>query len=838
MRHLLPLLCVAAISAGESYSPPATWGQAEGNPVQVDGQPRWRLDQIFPANPEDGAAYVVMGWDGKQWFNGKGSQGGQPAASVKDGGNVEFGVRARGGGDVDYVKGAALVFIAPKDGRYSFACQVDVWRWEGGTTTQLKSFKRFKKGDGWSVEPIGGEALKPEKGNQPKPIEALLKKGDELAVIPWHDGHWSGANVTLIKPTVTLVAEGAAAAGPKIAAAIPFEAATGGTSAGRPLPNVPGVVNVRELGAKGDGSTDDTAAIQKAITESRNRGGRIVYLPAGSYLVSDKLTYGDNLEQAKFLTIQGQGREQTVIRLKDGSAGYDKRKAVLSQFEGKTTGMAFNNSVYDLTIDVGSGNPGAVALEWMNNNSGSCERVTLRAGKDSGHTGFDLTRHEPGPGLVRYLVVEGFDYGINSVQTCFSMTFEDVKLKGQRKAGIRNNTQTLFLRKIVSDNAVPALVFADESPYGAVMLYDSVFTGTGPAAIVANRPQLILRNVSQKGYGKLVDFSKAKIPDLDGAEVKGDWWPKAGGKVAAFDGTKPAMLNLPVEETPEIAWDAPAKWAVVNPKRLDADFDDSPAIQEALDWAVKNGRTSLFVPGNVKFGSSITVPAQIRRIIGTDSLSEVAPDLARSKDPVWRIGAGKDPVVIERFFVHDFGNRNPVKNNVWIEHASQRTVVFGRGAMAGGPYRGLPASKGAKLFIEDVTIADLTITGQNVWMRQWNPETNGVMMTNDGGTVWIFGTKTETAVGTWIRTTGGGRTEVLGGYIYPSWRHQDTPAPPPMFIVDDSSSFSACFKEQVFQGYMCYPVTIRQTRGGETKDLGRECYTDMGLVPIISATPR
>ena len=301
------------------------------------------------------------------------------------------------------------------------------------------------------------------------------------------------------------------------------------------------------------------------------------------------------------------------------------------------------------------------------------------------------------------------------------------------------------------------------------------------------------------------------------------------------------MLNLPIEETPEIAWDPPAKWAVVNPQRLDADFDDSPAIQEALDWAVKNGRTSLFVPGNVKFGSSINVSAQIRRIIGTDSLSEVAPDLARTKDPVWRIGAGKDPVVIERFFVHDFGNRNAMKNNVWIEHASQRPVVFGRGAMAGGPYRGLPASKGAKVFIEDITIADLTITGQNVWMRQWNPETNGVMMTNDGGTVWILGTKTETETATWIRTTGGGKTEVLGGYIYPSWRRENSPAPKPRFVVDDGSSFSffsACFKEQVFQGYMCYPVTIRQTRGTETRDLGRECYTDMGLVPIISATPK
>ncbi|HEX8713722.1 MAG TPA: glycoside hydrolase family 28 protein [Terracidiphilus sp.] len=44
------------------------------------------------------------------------------------------------------------------------------------------------------------------------------------------------------------------------------------------------VCNVRDYGAKGDGATKDTAAIQKAIATCANKGGGTVTLPEGNYL--------------------------------------------------------------------------------------------------------------------------------------------------------------------------------------------------------------------------------------------------------------------------------------------------------------------------------------------------------------------------------------------------------------------------------------------------------------------------------------------------------------------------------------------------------------------------
>jgi polygalacturonase len=47
------------------------------------------------------------------------------------------------------------------------------------------------------------------------------------------------------------------------------------------------VVNVRDYGAKGDGSTDDTEAVQRAFSDLRV--GDTLYFPAGTYLITSTL---------------------------------------------------------------------------------------------------------------------------------------------------------------------------------------------------------------------------------------------------------------------------------------------------------------------------------------------------------------------------------------------------------------------------------------------------------------------------------------------------------------------------------------------------------------------
>lgn len=102
------------------------------------------------------------------------------------------------------------------------------------------------------------------------------------------------------------------------------------------------VFNVKDYGAVGDGSTNDTTAIQNAINASSP--GDVVYYPAGTYLVSS------TIKLLKSRTYQGAGREYSVVKMAN-SANLDAVMA--SETWLSTTSTSADNpiNVLDLKID-------------------------------------------------------------------------------------------------------------------------------------------------------------------------------------------------------------------------------------------------------------------------------------------------------------------------------------------------------------------------------------------------------------------------------------------------------------------------------------------------------
>lgn len=109
---------------------------------------------------------------------------------------------------------------------------------------------------------------------------------------------------------------------------------------------LPGMLDVRAFGAKGDGVTDDTAAIQKALDD---RGGQIVHFPPGTYRITQPLVYNHTSRRHKAHAaggwIAGAGSDRTVI-VRDAK---DKGSVFLTEGMAYTTiqGLTFHTAAYD-----------------------------------------------------------------------------------------------------------------------------------------------------------------------------------------------------------------------------------------------------------------------------------------------------------------------------------------------------------------------------------------------------------------------------------------------------------------------------------------------------------
>lgn len=78
-------------------------------------------------------------------------------------------------------------------------------------------------------------------------------------------------------------------------------------------------MNVKWFGAKGDGTTEDMAFIQKALDMAFARGGGTVFFPKGTYIVSPSGSLRINLRNDVHLLGEGTG---SVIKVKDNAGDY------------------------------------------------------------------------------------------------------------------------------------------------------------------------------------------------------------------------------------------------------------------------------------------------------------------------------------------------------------------------------------------------------------------------------------------------------------------------------------------------------------------------------------
>lgn len=226
-----------------------------------------------------------------------------------------------------------------------------------------------------------------------------------------------------------------------------------------PPPNANIANVVADFGAVRNDGGDDLAAFQTALNALVG-SGRTLFVPSGVYDFSDRLNWG-GVNGGGFFSMHGESEAGVALRLADSAPGYQdaaNRKVFIDVYEGNTANQ-FRTYLQNVTVDVGSGNPGAVGLQFQSNNTGRLENVTIRTSDPAraGAVGLDFAFNFPGPLLARNITIEGFDEGIIGAPQEYSVTLENITLRNQRVRGIGVWRLPLQIRNLISQNSVPVI---------------------------------------------------------------------------------------------------------------------------------------------------------------------------------------------------------------------------------------------------------------------------------------------------------------------------------------------------------------------------------------------
>ncbi|GEM_PF-3308959 len=570
-------------------------------------------------------------------------------------------------------------------------------------------------------------------------------------------------------------------------------------------PRGSGVIDITQppYNAKGDGITDNTAVLQRAIEDhiqTVKRGATHLYFPEGTYLISDSLLWKNAKQQWSYgLVFQGDGQERTIIKLRDQADGFQNPKnpkamvvtasrPFANKLDTESYGLGnqgFDNHLYDLTLDTGSGNPGAVALDYNASNIGSIVRVTLRDSGGDAYAGLMINRHV-GPAMARDLRIEGFDIGIlNDVQRYPNgmgvlMAFERTQILQPRQIGI-DHYDTLVFGDLLIEEA--PLAIRNHQGRGVLVVENALLRHTGhSAAAIENQGALFLRDIRTEGYTQALQGQAGqKLDEL------------ALPEAISLDGQAARSLRLPVPEAPQLRYPSPEAWtlatdlgAMPNDKQ-----DDSAALQQAID----DGVEYLLLPTGVyHFNQPLILRNRIRALMGMKSSIMPIPGggALRKQAPggaTIRIEGGHpEGVRIERL-------------SVWADNEARICSVDHQASvpiwLESGRMEIRLNADTAPAFVSDVPCGGIEIhPGASLYALQFNPENRTVpKILNHGGTARILGLKTERGARI-LQQSDGGRCEILGGIHVGNWAYAEDAT---VYATRDSD-FSASFSTKTYRG--------------------------------------
>ena len=589
--------------------------------------------------------------------------------------------------------------------------------------------------------------------------------------------------------------------------------------------------------AVGDGIADDTDALRDAFDYLRaayiaaasasgtdpngitDQTSSWIYLPAGTYRVTDTLSYrqpialddGGRYPDLVRIRIAGESRETTAIKLDDAAAGFGDAAHPKILLEYQHDGTTFNNwpasnLLTNLTLDTGKGNPGAIGLWFQGANETLLYNVLVHSDDGAGFCGL-IFQTGSTHGYYRDITVEGFDDGVCQIPTPNSAPYsatpnvdshtalEHVTLRGQNKAGLLVSAGGTSLRKLWVDESKTAAAGLEVDDVGSsIVLDDSLFAGNGAAAAAVRQDHagvgqvLLARDLSTTGYAAAIVAGEGVVAMGPLVDEYASVTP-----VTLFDGGTGKTLRLPVEDTPLAPWGDPATdWASVDAYGADGGADDTAAVQAALS----SGKSVVVFPRAKYSIKSVTIPAAVQRIdflyadvAGTFVINEAASTILQISH----------------------------RNGGALTRATARPLAL---TGCSGDLTNTSVTP-ANLYLENVVNIGAQPTfvppGQQTWIRfiddeqEPNPSYPApIDVWINGGTAWVFGFKMENKAVPAFAAMHGSRLEVLGGEVAQTEDQED------VFMVrnDDSDAFFMGFTEIGYSPpFHSFTHIVEETRG-------------------------
>ncbi|KAL2162242.1 hypothetical protein VTH06DRAFT_7155 [Thermothelomyces fergusii] len=408
--------------------------------------------------------------------------------------------------------------------------------------------------------------------------------------------------------------------------------------------NYPVFRNVKDYGARGDGVTDDTAAINAAITAGNpcNRGcasttmtPAVVYFPAGTYLISS------SIKPAYFTQLIGDAASPPTLKATSNFAGFgliDSNPYYTEVLNWKSQNVFFRqirNFVID-TTNIPPATP-ATGIHWPTSQATSLQNIVFNmpATSDVVHVG--LFMEEGSGGFLTDLVFNGGATGASMGNQQFTM--RNMKFNNCKTAIIQIWDWGWTYSGLSINNCQVGIDMSNGNTMnvGSITLIDSTFTNVGVAILTswtenpdpATVESLVVENVVLNNVPVAVQGRNGRTLLAGGSTTIQGWGighsygssgpTRFAGPITPnsrpgillsngryFTRSKPQYESLPVSSFLSVR-SAGA--------RGDAATDDTAALQNAINTAVSQNKILFLDYGIYRVTSTIRIPPGAR-IVG------------------------------------------------------------------------------------------------------------------------------------------------------------------------------------------------------------------------------